>query len=249
MKLICFLVLLLPFSAKALELPHNLSKYERQYVVKNLGVASSTKVLANPYPLGGYLGLEVGLSYTYIKTEELSRLGSKNSTEPQLGIADVSIGKGLYDNVDVFFNFSPTNFVSKTSSFGGMVKWGFYQAKFIPLNFSLLVHANTFHLGNQYVNETVGLEVLAGLNVDNIALYVGGGQLHGEGLFVGGSGTDSVLDPTADDIDASTQTSKEIVGINHIYLGLSINVSELFFAVQIDRYDEPILSGKVGIRL
>ncbi|MCB9024975.1 MAG: hypothetical protein H6625_01550 [Bdellovibrionaceae bacterium] len=236
---IFLVVFFLSLTLRAIELPKGLNHIEREKIVTELGIPTSSKFLSNPYPLGGYVGLEVGISYQVIKTDEISLLGLQApNNERSLSLVELTFGKGLYNNVDVFFHFAPFDQHEKVNTYGGMLKWGFYEAKFLPINFSLLVLGSVFHISDSFVHQTVGVEIMTGVNVDNLALYFGLGQLQGEGQFMGGS--DGVVDDQL--------TTKETGKISHIFIGLNFDFSNFFISAQLDRYIEPIFSAKFGLR-
>ena len=48
--------------AAAFDIPKGLSESDRREIILTLGLNSATKMLDNPYPLGGFSGFEIGLS-------------------------------------------------------------------------------------------------------------------------------------------------------------------------------------------
>ena len=239
MRLLLFLLLLFPITSFSLELPTGLSNIEREKIVKQLGIPTSSKFLSNPYPLGGYVGLELGVSYQIVNVDDISLLGNQVETnDKSLSIVELTFGKGLYNNVDVFFHFAPFNHRERVNSYGGILKWGFYEAKFLPINFSLLTLGSVFHVSDSFVNQTLGMELMAGVNVENLAIYFGMGQLQGEGQFMGGAS--GVVD--------DNKTTKEEGKISHLFLGLNFDFANFFISAQMDRYTEPIFSAKLGYR-
>ncbi len=238
-----FLLIIILFASNvsySFEIPSGLTKEERHKIVKQLGIPSSTKFLSNPYPLGGYSGTEVGISYIILDTSDISTLGDQaTNNDSSLDLIELSVGKGLYNNVDIFFNFAPLNQHDKVSSYGGILKWGFYQAKFLPINFSALLTGSVFHVSDSFVHQTVGLEVMSGVNVDNLSIYFGVGQLQGEGQFMGGA--NGV-------ITGAGETAKESEVMSHIFVGFNFQYEQSFFSAQIDRYKDPTFSAKAGLR-
>jgi len=223
----------------AIELPKGLTQIEREKIVKQLGIPTSTKFLSNPYPLGGYIGLEFGVSYQVINTDEISLLGQQAlSNDKTLSMLELNVGKGLYNDVDIFFHFAPFDQQEKITSYGGLLKWGFYEAKFLPINFSLLFLGSIFHVSDSFVNQTLGVELMTGVNVDNLAIYFGLGQLLGEGQFMGGA--NGVVDDQL--------TTKEQGKISHLFVGLNFDISNFFISAQMDRYTDPTFSAKLGLR-
>jgi hypothetical protein len=256
-------ICLLPAFAHALEIPKGLNSDDRDEVIRILGLNSASKALSNPYPLGGYSGFEVGYSVEFINVRDMRRLGCApgsagcpNTTLPddtEWRYSRVTIGKGLYNDLDVFFSFIAPMGGVRVSDYGGMLRWSFYQAEFLPINLSLLVHGNQLNLSDTFMDRNVGSELMAGVNVDNFALYFGGGYLLSTGTFVGSAagacsapgctvnGSDPGLNPT-------TRTVSNTVHETHTVVGFSLHFENLFAAAQVDRYRDAVYSMKVGLR-
>lgn len=227
-------------TSQAFTLPSGLDVDDQKRVVKELAIPTSTKFLSNPYPLGGFPGFEVGVSYQTLDTKEISGLGNTvDNDKDSLSIINVTLGKGLYNDVDLFFNFSPLNHSDNINGYGGLLKWSFFQAKFIPINFALLTFGNVIHMSDTFVNQTFGLELMAGVNVENIALYFGGGPVEGEGQFMGGQ--QGVVINSGD-------TSKIRQKLSHYFLGISLQSATAFIAAQMDNYQDTTFSFKLGLR-
>ena len=64
-------------SEASLVLPRNLNDAQRIETLEILGPSSAPKILGNPYPLGGYSGVELGYSVQILPTEKLSELFTK----------------------------------------------------------------------------------------------------------------------------------------------------------------------------
>ncbi|MBX3021075.1 MAG: hypothetical protein KF799_05305 [Bdellovibrionales bacterium] len=262
------LLLLLTFfmnSAGAFEIPKGLKNADREEVVRILGLNSATKVLSNPYPLGGYSGFEIGYSVEFVNVRDIRRLGCQASDPgcPNTSLSDetewrysrITIGKGLYNDLDVFFSFvAPTGGV-RLSDYGGMVRWSVYQAEFLPINVSLVAHGNQMNFNDSFVDRNLGGEIIVGVNVDNFALYFGGGFLESQGTFIGSTtGYCPATEPdcTADGTDGSvnplTRTVTSTVRETHTVVGFSLHFENLFAAAQVDRYRDAVYSMKVGLR-
>ena len=111
------LIFLFSLNAIALEIPKGLTKSDRTEMVRILGLNSATKILSNPYPLGGYSGLEVGYSLEFVNVRDMRRLGCAPGSlgclntnlpeETEWRYSRLTVGKGLYSDVDAFFSFMP----------------------------------------------------------------------------------------------------------------------------------------------
>ncbi len=220
-------------------LPRNLDHADRQQAIRVLGFGTTAKIVSDPYPLGGYSGFEVGISMENVPVADLGNLGDTLPL-PQQEIAypRLSVGKGLYNDVDFFIHFIPYSQKTELSQYGGILRWGFYQAKFLPLSFSTFVHFSNTNISNQLATRSIGIDLVAGINVDNVALFVGGGPLESRGRFIGG--------PTGltDSQSLEIETAKGF----HTVIGASVQITPLFVVAQIDKYDSTVYSAKVGMR-
>lgn len=245
--------------AVGVEIPRGLSKQDRSAVIRTLGMNSSSKLLANPYPLGGYSGLELGISFELIDIATLSRLGcdpgasgctnTERSDKKEWSYSRFTLGKGLYNDIDLFMSMAlPTPGVG-LSDFGGQLRWNFYEAQFLPITLSTLLHANQMNLKNTYSNQNTGVSLIAAVTVDDVAIYFGGGFIKSESQFTCGNTGDAVVDISEPECATSNSgyVSQTEHG-RHSLVGLSVKFNRLFIAAQIDRYRDPVFSGKLGFR-
>lgn len=223
----------------SLLLPQNLSSPDRKEALRLIGFGTAAKTLSDPYALGGYDGLEFGLSLETIPTEDLARLGNRLvAPQSDVTVPKFSVGKGLYSNLDFFVHFIPYNQRNELSQFGGILRWSFFEAPSLPLSTSLVAHINTGNISNQIATQTYGINLMGGINVNEVALYAGIGAVQSVGSFVGG-------------IAGVTDTQRletERVSTLHTLAGGTIRVGSVFIAIQLDRYTQSVLSGKVGLR-
>lgn len=235
--LILFISCLNETSNAGISIPTNLNKNDRQEALRIVGFGTSSKLLTDPYPMGGYDGFEAGLAVEDVPTDGLGLLGAHLSS-PQQDVAfpQFSIGKGLFNNLDLYVHFTPYSQQDALSIYGCIVRWGFYQAKFLPLSASVLVHIDSTDVGNVMATQTYGFDLIGGINVDAVALYFGGGYLQTSGTFIG-----TVT-------DTSRQENETVTGL-HTSLGANIKLmQDAFLSLQIDRYTVAVLSAKLGIR-
>jgi len=221
-----------------LQIPKNMDKGDRKAVVEMLGLSSSMKLLGDPYPLGGYSGVEVGIASEVIATEELSRLGNKAPSSNETNYSLLTLGKGLYNNLDIFVQFTPFSQKEDLTNFGGMLRWGFYQAEYMPAHLSLVAYANSMSYQNKITCSSLGYDLVAGFSVEDVTLYTGFGLVKSQATFIGG----------ADGVTDSGITEREDTQQAHYLAGLSLKFSKIFFAAQLDRYTEATYSAKLGYR-
>lgn len=234
-----FLLCFLPCSGRAeLQIPKNLSADDRHRMTELLGLSTGAKVLGNPYPLGGYAGIEVGYEYQVVATSEISRMGNKASETSEVGITQLTLGKGLYNNIDIYLQFTPFSQSSSVTGYGAQFRWGFFQAEYLPAHLSLIISGNSTNFENQVTFTSQGADLVAGFTVQDITLYAGTGWARSFGNFVGG----------ANGITDNTQTSQSDVTSLHYLAGMNVKYSRVFLAFELDRYTDANYAAKLGCR-
>ncbi len=230
----------------AFDLPTNLRYNNIEEVVETLGYPTSGKFLSNPFPLGGHSGFEFGFSTEYVNTTDLSQVGSGKNSDSTLQYNRFSVGKGLFYNIDVFLHFIPFANSSDITDYGGLIKWNFYQAQYLPFSLSVLGHTNTTNIQDSFINETLGWGFMGGLNLKNVALYLGGGRQSVRSTFA-----KNILDLNDSTLNSELDADGTYVTRDsrfHSFIGLQVSFSKIFIATQIDRYEQPVYSAKLGMR-
>ncbi len=226
-----------------------MSGAERKIALQVLGFGSSSKILANPHPLGGYEGIEFGVSSEFIPVTDLTSLGDKSAKKSELNYYTFSIAKGIYYNVDTALHFTPAFQGESISSFGAQLRWGFHEFRFMKGGLSLLLHANASSYTSLVDTRTTGADILATFVVDDIALYAGVGEGRTVGTFIGGEISGGLTESTTDDCDVTRCNSAyEDLKDSHTIFGVSIAFNDMFLAFQIDRYYLSTYSGRLGWR-
>jgi len=221
-----------------IQLPAGMNKNERLEALRIIGLGTASKILSDPYPLGGYTGFEAGYSLETFPADNLARLG-RGITPPQqsTSLSRITIGKGLYNNVDVFIQFTPYMRQDEIAQFGGILRWGFYQAPFLPLSLSVLAHLNNSNIGALLSTQTRGLDFVGGVDSGNISVFAGAGLAESTGTFIGGPSS----------LTDTRYSETEYVSHFHTVIGTTLKFSNVFVSLQIDRYYLPVYSGKLGI--
>lgn len=220
------------------DLPKNLSPADQSRALEILGFGSASKTLNNPYPMGGYQGVELGVSTEFIPLDDLSALGNGSSDKGEFNYYTLTFGKGLYYNVDAFLYFTPALQSDEFQNFGAQVRWGFYEFKFFPLTLSALLYGGGANFSNLINISTFGTDLLATVNIENVAIYAGVGSIRAVGKFIGNAGG----------ITASGKTEERDLVETHTVFGINIGISKMFVAMEIDRYTDTVYSGKLGVR-
>lgn len=236
---VLFLFLLISTTSwGATDIPRNLNHPDRVRALEILGFGSAAKILDNPYPLGGYTGIEMGVTSEFIPLEDLSGLGNGTNDRGELNYYTLTFGKGLFYNIDTLVYFTPFVQSEKVSNFGAQIRWGFYEASFFPIAFSTILYGGGVNYSNLINATTIGLDLVATVTMDNVALYFGGGKIRAIGQFIGG--VDGVTD--------SGTTEQEDILDSHVVFGINVDIQKFFVALEIDRYADSMYSGKVGLR-
>jgi hypothetical protein len=222
----------------ASSIPANLSTTEQQKVLEVLGFGSASKLLSSPYPLGGYSGVEISLGSEYIPLADVASLGNKNSSRGDLNYLDVTIGKGLFYNIDIMIQFIPIPQSESLSGFAGQIRWAFYEASSMPAVLSIIGHTASTNFNNVVSAETTGFDLVGSVNMQDVSLFVGVGQARSLGSFVGGS----------NGVTSSGQTESADVKSSHTVFGININIGQAFVAMEVDRYVQSTYGGRVGWR-
>jgi hypothetical protein len=220
----------------AISIPLNLSDGDQQVMLQNLGFSMAFRPVDNPAPLGLYSGLELGFSLEDMPTGDIGNLGSRGSTEKSLVYPRFTLGKGIFDNVDLFFSFAPYSEGTGVGIYSGGLRWGFFQATFVPVNFSLVISGTAANLDNLFLSQTVGADIISGINTEPFSFYIGAGTLYGQGQF------DS-------SITIEQAQTNQIARCFHTLLGATVNIGMAFFAVELDNYNVTNYSFKLGVRL
>ena len=220
-------------------IPTNLTSDDRIKVLEILGPGTSSKILTDPYPLGGYAGFEAGLQIDSIPVSDIANLGNGVTEQDQFTYPIISIGKGLYKNVDIFVHFIPSSEGTGISEYGGILRWGFYQMAYLPVSFSLNLSAGSTNINNQLIIKNFGYDFTAGITSQNIYFYGGVGQIQSGGEFTGG-GTDGVTD--------TGQKEEHRVSDAHYFVGVGFRIASVFLTGQMDFHFQPTYSLKLGFR-
>ena len=253
--MILFLVhLLLQPSLAQIQIPKNMNSGDRQTLLQILGYGSMSKVLGDPYPLGGYTGLEVSIMQDVIPTSRVQSLGNQTATrQTDLSYTSLVFGKGLYNDFDLQVQFLPPRQNEEVTGWGGQLRWGFFEAARRPITLTAVAHGNSMNFQNLLTTNTQGLDLVAAYNVDDLTIYTGFGIARVQGVFLGGiANLTDQTEPTAG-TDPTTgqvyrQTLQESLSDTHLIAGVNFRLEQLFIAFQIDRVVQTTFSSKLGFR-
>lgn len=228
-------LMLISFSSYAGLVSGNLSDTDRKDVVRTLGYGSSLKTLGDPYPLGGFSGFELGIAVESIPTEDFTNYGDGTAGGKLLTYPVVSLGKGLYENVDLFVHFSMFGPENRVGVYGGLVRWGFFESDTLPLTLSLSLQSASNNFDNQITGEVFSAIFNLGLNFEESALYMGVGKVNAKADFVKEL-TDSAI--------AESSSAEDL----QFKLGGVYYFRPYFLSLEFNRYVVSHFSARVGLR-
>lgn len=226
-----------------MDLPRRLNEEERLTALEIFGFGTASKLLSNPYPMGGHEGFEFGLTSEYIPVQDISGLGSKTSTHTEYNYHSLTFGKGFFYNIDALIHFTPFPQPEDFSNYGGQIRWGFYDFKFIPGGLSLILHRSESNFASLIITKTTGYDLVATVNLEDVVLYFGMGQARSTGVFMGGDPLTAYKGIT--DNGETIEHEKERF---HTLFGLSLSFDKLFFGIEINRFVVSSYAAKLGYR-
>lgn len=223
-----------------LDIPKSLSAFERQRVVQILGFGLGAKVLGNPYPLGGYSGVELGVSNEMIPTSDLASFTNKSALQGETSFLQLTAAKGLYYNFDFFINFIPMGQNEGMSGFGGGLRWGVFEGEYLPVTLSIQSAGSLVSFQDKINFSTQTIDGIVSFIVEDVTLYAAIGTIRSAGSFVGG--------PTGVTVTDSGKTEHEISTDTRFLTGVSVNFSKLFLAAELSKVNDAVYAAKLGVR-
>ena len=116
----------------------------------------------------------------------------------------------------------------------------FYQALFLPINFSVIAHGNNANIDNKILARSIGADLMLGLSLSEFSFFFGGGWVKTTGDFTGG-----VFGVT--DTPNSPSNATNTVDSSHFMFGGTYNFEPFFLGASIDRYKDVVYNVKAGI--
>lgn len=238
--LLCLIVISLHHFAEArIRLPHALTGSDRLSTLEFLAPTSSARLLSSPYPLGGWSGFEIGVSRQNAPLSYLKDLGDKGGTTSDLSYTTITLGKGLYYDLDLYLSFVPMTQTDSISHSSGQLRYLFWTSENRVFRVSGLLSASTSNVNDQISLRSVGYDLIGTTTIDKVSLFVGLGLLKARARFIGG----------AKGITDSQKTEEEDADIPHQLIGIEWPLGHFFWAAEVDRYKVPNYSLQLGYRL
>jgi hypothetical protein len=222
-----------------LQIPRQMNASDRRSSLEILGAATASRLLSSPYPLGGAQGFELGLSRHYVPTSFLSEYGDKQAGQKDFEYAVLTLGKGLFYDIDLFLSLVPMTQTDSITHASGLLRYQLWQSESNTFRLSAVLSASTSNLNNQLGLQSTGYDLVGTTTIDEVSFYLGVGLSAISGRFIGG--TRGITD--------SQQTENEKVNLAHQVIGLEWPIGNFFWAAEVDRYKIPFYSLKLGLRI
>jgi hypothetical protein len=235
----CTLLGFAHLSAAKLTLPKQLNQKDRRSALEIMGPATGSRLLTSPYPLGGWSGFEVGLSRHYVPTSYLTELGDASVSQSDFEYPLLTLGKGLYYDLDLFLSIVPMAQTASINHFSTQVRYQFWQSLNQLFRISGLIYGGTTTLNNQLNMQTYGFDLVGTTTIDRVSLFIGLGTSFTDGRFIGGT----------KGITNSQATETEKLTLAHQLIGIEWPIDNFFWAAEVDRFKIPYYSLKIGYRM
>jgi hypothetical protein len=226
------------FAFAVLSLPQQLTSTDQKEILNLLGPGTSSRQLSSPYPLGGYEGFEIGLSRQFINTSNFTELGDRSASGENFSYPILTMGKGLFYDIDIFISLVPFAQSEMITHFSTQGRWNFYRSKETPFSLSLSGNAGNTTLKNLVSIQSYGIDLVGSFYIRELSLFFGTGFLSSSGVFVGG--------PSG--INKSGETEKLNMLLSHRILGIDYRLQKYFVSAELDHFESPLYSAKVGFR-
>jgi len=156
-------------------------------ITESTGLALVTSYAENLYPLGGYSGLRISLSYRHISNAQLRNFSFETQNVSDLSLVEIGLSKGLYSNIDFFLSVTPFIGRANISSFLGGIRWSFFELEERPINFVMAISGRSTNWNNQvtFLNQT--FDLIGQYNGSKFFGYIGIGSSFVRSQFIGGA--------------------------------------------------------------
>lgn len=214
-------------------LPQVPTSADQLKIAEVVGFASAAKISTNPQPLGGYDGLQLLVSRDFVNVSTLKGVGTGGTQEDYWPLTRVGIGKGMYYDVDFFFEMTPPQ-NENFWAYSGMFRRRVYSWDWIHLG--ALLHGSISQVQNLFGSNIFGYDLYAYSQWKLFTFFVGGGQARGIHTFIGG----------ASSLTGQTNNIQYDLLASHLWGGSSYAVGRWTVAGIYEKYYEPVYSVKLG---
>lgn len=224
-------------------LPTNLDEHSQEIVARNFGFGTAAKMNGDPLPLGGYDGFQISLSRDYVDVSPLKGLSTDADQERYFTSSRITVGKGLFYDVDVFFQMTSPGILRLDNSndftnYGAIARKVFYDNEKLPFHVGALIHASISQYANSFGSNIYGIDLYAYTHFDKTAFFLGLGQARGIFTYVGKNPANS----SGTSLINSTTDSKIDLMSGHTWAGLSHTWGHWVLSATAEDYFDPMYS-------
>lgn len=227
---------------QAYSLPKGMSAEDRKIVTQVLGFGSTAKFASNPYPLGGWNGVEMAVTQEFISVEKLKDLGVNGSSQGSLSYTQFSFGKGFYENFDGYFSFTLPRQQSEMQNYSGLLRTVVYDFEDKKYMATVDINGQGSNMGNLFSSDSFGYDLVLS-QVNSWWGYYGGiGWLSIKTRFIGNPITAS------QGLTSNGQTIVDSAEHMRYFAGLMGHYEKYFALMEVQTVYENTWTVKMGYR-
>lgn len=180
------LLLLLVVGASRLfaaSLPTGLSSTEIDHLVEVIGAGSTVRLLRSAEPYELFPGLKLGMEVAIVPTRDLNNMGNQDGSLPvAIPVPRFYFAKGLFFNLELILNLFPVSIASSLSTFGGSLKWAFFDESANWLHGAIfLTFTNISGFDRAFTGNNIEMGGVISKDYVRLKPYLGGGLLFARG--------------------------------------------------------------------
>ncbi len=170
-------------SIRAASLPTGLGPTEIDHVVEVIGTGSTVRLLRSAEPLELFPGIKLGLEIAIVPTRDLNNMGNQDGSLPvAIPVPRFYFAKGLFFNLELILNLFPVNIANSLSTFGGSLKWTFFNENQNWLHgAAFLSFTNISGFERTYSGNNIEMGGVVSKDFVKLKPYMGGGLLFARG--------------------------------------------------------------------
>jgi len=170
--------------ARAASLPGNLTPPEIDEIIQVVGLGSATKMMRSAEAYREFFpGLKLGLEINVFTSKNIGSFGDQTGSVPGfVPMPRLYIAKSLFFDLEFIFSVFPSSFMHTTSSYGGILKWTFYNEKENYLSAAAYVgYTKVSAFSGDFEGSDIELGAVASKDYVRLRPYIGAGLLFASG--------------------------------------------------------------------
>lgn len=241
---VCFFLVLAGFLnvVFAFNLPKGMTSDERKITMQTLGFGTTAKFASNPFPLGGWSGVEISLNQEFISVEKLKNLGAVKGSSGDLSYTQLSFGKGFYNDFDGFISFTLPRQQSEVQNYAGLLRWAFFDLDSRMYIASMDLHGQGLNIANLFISDSFGYDLVFSRVSSWWSCYGGAGWLQIKTKFIGNNTQFN------EGLTSNGQTISESEDHARYFAGVHARYQNYFSVLEVQRVYDNTYSLKIGYR-